>query len=59
MQLHVQYLVYSVCLHVQKGETPLLNAVNGHEYFRAGRCKVVKCFVQRKKMNITQFSQVM
>jgi len=47
--------------HVQKGETPLLRAINGGFFkseSRYGRCKVVKYFVQKKKIDITQFSQV-
>ena len=44
--------------HVQEGETPLMSAVNGPDLHRAGRCKVVKYFVEEKKMDITQFSQV-
>ncbi|XP_065901120.1 uncharacterized protein [Dysidea avara] len=38
------------------GETPLLSAVNGWRDI-ANRCKVVKYFVEKKKMGITQFSQ--
>ena len=43
--------------HLQVGQTPLLRAVNG-VINRAGRYKVVKYFVEKKKMGITQFSQV-
>ncbi|XP_065901384.1 ankyrin repeat domain-containing protein 49-like [Dysidea avara] len=40
----------------KEGETPLLRAVNGW-WSKANRCKVVKYFVEKKKMGITQFSQ--
>ena len=46
-------------IHIQKGETPLLSAVNGNVWFRAGRRTTVKYFAERKKMDITQLSQVM
>ena len=51
--------MYSFVYHVQEGQTPLLRAVNGMSYFRSGRCKVVKYFIEKKKMDITKYSQVM
>ena len=64
MQYEMSSYMYSIwCIHfvyhVQEGETPLLRAVNGPSLFRPGRCKVVKYFVEEKKMDITKFSQVM
>ena len=64
MQYEMSSYMYSIwCIHfvyhVQKGETPLLRAVNELFWPRTGRCKVVKYFVEEKKMDITKFSQVM
>ena len=36
-----------------------MSAVNGESWYRAERCNIVKYFVERKKMDITQLSQVM
>jgi len=48
------YFVY----HAQEEGTPLLSAVNGYVK-RADRCKVVKYFIQKKKMDTSQLSWVM
>lgn len=56
----VYYSVYfNFVYDVQRGETPLVRAVNGNRLRRAGRCKVVKYFIQRKKVDISQFRKVM
>jgi len=36
-----------------------MSAVDRASWYRAGRCNTVKYFVERKKMDITQLSQVM
>jgi len=43
--------------HVQRGQTPLLRAVDGFGK-RADQCKVVKYFIEKMKMDTSQLSQV-
>ena len=44
--------------YVQDKQTPLLRVVDGYSP-RANQCKVVKYFIQKKKMDTLQLSQVM
>jgi len=48
------YFVY----HVQNQQTPLLSALDGYGE-RSDKCNMVKYFIQKKKMDTSQFSQVM